>query len=158
MLKRITCLFLVALTLVSCFALPSYAATCSSGKNTRTITVSTYASYWYPGSSSITLKQTKGTLAYSKTDIWGRHVETRTTKEYGCWDVSVRATDGSHSYTKQFNGSSVKLTLKPNKTYKINVSYDSAQEIFLMVKRVNSRWSTLPTWHVSSSWKVSNYY
>lgn len=158
MLKRIPCLLLVALTLVSCFVLPSSAATCSSGKNTRTITVSTYANYWIPGSSSITLKQTKGTIAYSKTNIWGQHVETRTTKEYGCWDVSVRATDGSHSYTKQFNGSSVKLTLKPNKTYKITVSYDSTQEIFLMIKRPNSRWNTYPSWRVSSSWKVSSYY
>ena len=158
MLKSITCLLLITLTLVSCFVLPSSAATCSSGKYTRTITVKTYSSYWYPGSSSITLKQTKGTIAYSKINIWGQHVGTRTTKEYGCWDVSVRATDGSHSYTKQFNGSSVKLTLKPNKTYKITVSYDSWQENFIMMKRVNSRWTAYPTWRVSSSWKVSNYY
>lgn len=63
MAKRI-----VSATLVFCMlictlftaAIPASAATYSSGTSTRTITVSTKANYWIPGSESITLSQTKG--------------------------------------------------------------------------------------------------
>ena len=152
---------LLALTLcVGCIAMmPSAsAATCSSGRSTQTITVNTKAVYWYPGSSSITLSQTKGVVAYDKVNWWGQVTGTGTAKYYGTWNITVRATDGSDTFSKTLSGSSVKINLKPNKTYKITVTYNWNVDTIIMIDHVNSRWTQYPSWKVSSTWKVSNYY
>lgn len=51
----ITALFSTSLTV---------SAATSGGSNSATITVKSKSNYWYPGSSSITLKQEKQTLTY----------------------------------------------------------------------------------------------
>lgn len=147
--KIITSLIAVMMVFSMLFAMavPVSAATRSSGKQTRTITVTTKANYWYPGSESITLSQTKGVC----TNYRGK-----TSKQYGDWDITVRATDGSHTFTKNFNGSSIKLNLKPNKTYQITVSWDSQGNYITQLGKGN--FTTLPTWRVKSTWKVSSYY
>lgn len=159
MKKTISILLAIAIC-ISCIAmmtLSASAATSSSGTSTRTITVSTKAAYYYPGSSSITLSQTKGVVTYDKTR-WGQVVGTGTAKYYGTWNISVRATDGSDSFSKTLSGSSVKINLKPNKTYKITVTYNWYVDTIIMIDHVNSRWTQYPSWRVSGTWKVSNYY
>lgn len=159
MAKRILALTLVLLSLLSCVILPTNAATSGRGKNTYTITVITKANWSYPGSESITLTQTKGTFLYSKTDWLGRRTgETLKKTMYGTWDIHVMATDGSHSYWKDWNGGSIKLTLKGNKTYKITLYWDGTQEFYNTCSYRDFRWTNLPTWRVKSTWKVSNYY
>lgn len=154
--KKIFALALVIITMFSCMILPASAATTSYGTSTRTITVNTKAAYYYPGSSSITLKQTQGTYAYSKNG------STRIGKAYYWWTVKVAATDGSHSYTKNFKDGSIQLNLKPNKTYKITISLNTyqntIQEVNFHRKYNNWRWTTQPSWRVSSTWKVSSYW
>ena len=158
MKKTISILLAIAIC-VSCIAmmtLSASAATCSSGTSTQTITVTTKSAYYYPGSSSITLSQTKGVVTYDKTR-WGRVVGTGTAKYYGTWNISVYATDGSDSFSKTLSGSSVKISLKPNKTYKITVTYNWYVDTIIMIDHVNSRWTKYPSWRVSSTWKVSDY-
>lgn len=143
--KRISCFVLAIFMLVSTMVVmivPSSAATSSSGKQTRTIYVTTKANWWIPGSESITLKQTKGICENRK-------------KAYGGWDIEVYATDGSHSYEKYWSDGSITLKLKPNKTYKITISWNGNAEVFPYVK--NGKFTTLPTWKVSSTYKCSSY-
>ncbi len=143
---------ILLLTMLLSLAIPASAATKSNGIKTVTMTVTTKANWWIPGSESITLSQTKGTCStrplFSKKD--------KISKVYGCWDVVAVATDGSHKVTKNFDGSSVKLNLKPNKTYKITISWDSQASFFQTVGKGN--FTSYPTWKVKSTYKVSNYY
>lgn len=159
-MKKLISILLAISICVSCVAvmtLGASAATCSSGTSTQTITVNTKSAYYYPGSSSITLSQTKGVVSYDKTTRWGRVVGTGTAKYYGTWNITVRATDGSDSFKKSLTGSSLKIKLKPNKTYKITVTYNGAVDTIIMVAHENSRWTRRPSWKVSSTWKVSSY-
>ncbi len=135
-----------------CMSIPTSAATNSSGTKTRTITVTTKANWWIPGSESITLKQTKGTC--SVTPLFAK--KAKVSSVYGCWDVVATATDGSHTVRKNFDGSSVKLNLKPNKTYIITISWDDQASFLRTANKGN--WTAYPTWKVKSTWKVSSYY
>ncbi len=159
MAKKTLALILVIITIFSCMALPASAATSSSGTSTRTITVETKANWLYPGSESITLTQSKGTFTYAETTWFGRETgKTKTKNEYATWNISVEASDGTHSYSKTWQGRSIKLSLKPNKTYTITISYDAYQDIFRGLEYRKFRWTKYPAWWVSSSWKVSSYY
>ena len=134
-------------TFFSLSTVSASAATTSSGTQTRTITVQTKANYWIPGAESITIGQTKGVL---------QKRNGKTCNEYGMWNISVRATDGSDSYKKNLTDGSIKLKLKPNKTYVITISWDSGSET---IKNVGGKhYTKYPTWKVKSTWKVSNYY
>lgn len=150
----------IAFVLICCtlFALciPAAAATRSRGTQTCTITVYTKANYWLPGAESITIGQSKGTCVKNSYNIFSGRTTQKSSSQYGCWDIQVRATDGSHSYRKTLSGSSVKLNLKPNKVYKITISWDSGATFF---KTVNSgSFVSYPSWNVRSTWKVSSYY
>lgn len=142
-------------TLVS-MCLPVSAATSSRGIETQTITVVTKANYLCPGSESITLSQTKGTCSETTYNIFTRKSKTKTSKVYGEWDIVAEASDGSHTIKKSLTGNSVKINLKPNKTYKITVTWDSTAASFTILDKGN--FTSYPTWKVKSTWKVSNYY
>lgn len=160
-MKKIISILLAIAICVSCVAMMTIsasAATCSSGTSTQTITVNTKSAYYYPGSSSITLSQTKGVVTYDKVNWKGQVTGNGTAKYYGTWNISVKATDGSDSFSKTLSGSSVKINLKPNKTYKITVTYNWYVDTIIMIDHVNSRWTKYPSWKVSSTWKVSSYY
>lgn len=157
--KRIsTAILALAIIFCTLFAMgiPASAATCSSGTQSRTITVTTKANYWIPGSESVTLSQSKGTCVKRNYNILTGKTKTKTSKQYGEWDIDVTAIDGSHSFKKSLTGSSIKLNLKPNKTYKITVRWDSQAAIFKTLDKGN--YTAYPTWRVKSTWKVSNYY
>lgn len=155
--KRISCFVLAVLMLVStmiAMIVPSSAATSSNGKKSVTITVTTQANWWRPGSESITLSQTKGTCqVYNYLTR-----KTYTSKVYAEWDISVKATDGSHSYSKNWKNGSITLNLKPNKTYKITITWDETANILRTIGAGKGDFTTLPTWKVSKTHKCSNYY
>lgn len=96
-------------------SVPASAATYSSGTQTRTITVVTKSNYWIFGSESITLSQSKGTCVKKSYNLFTGKTKNTTSKQYGEWDIVVKATDGSHTFKKTLTGSSVKLNLKPTK-------------------------------------------
>ncbi len=152
--KKIIALFLAILSVVSIAIVSASAATSSSGKSTRTITVSTKANWLKPGSESITLGQTKGVCTGTKYN-YKLQAKKVTSNQYGIWDVVAKSTDGSHTVKGTLKGSSLKINLKPNKTYKITVSWSSNNTFTELDK---GTFTTLPSWRVKSTNKVSNYY
>lgn len=89
-------------------------ATSSSGTQSRTITVTTRANYWLPGSEYITIGQSKGTCVKENYNIFTGKTTRKSSSQYGEWDIIVRATDGSHTFSKSLIGSSIKLKLLEN--------------------------------------------
>lgn len=142
--------FAMLFATVFAMGIPASAATCSNGISKQTISVTTKANYLVPGSESITIQQTKGVC--SKYNIFTK--KTKTSKQYGEWNIVAVATDGSHKTTATLKGSSVKIKLKPNKTYNITVTWDSDAEFFKEVDKGN--YTTYPSWKVKSTWKVSS--
>lgn len=94
----------IAFALIFCtlfaMSIPASAATCSSGTQSRTITVTTKANYWLPGSESITIGQSKGTCVKETYNIFSGKTTRKSSSQYGEWDITVRATDGSHTFSK----------------------------------------------------------
>lgn len=130
------------------------AATCSNGTQTRVITVVTQANWWLPGSESITLQQTQGTVPKGVKAQWeytfsGKVGKTK--KSYARWKISYKSTDNKHSGSKTLTGKNVTINLKPNKTYKITVEWDN-------VGNFGESFIKYPTWKVSKTYKVSKYY
>ncbi len=156
--KIATSVVALVLSLVSvfCLCVPASAATKSNGTKTVTMIVETKANWLYPGSESITLSQTKGTCSLRTYNIFKGKWQTKTSKVYGEWDIVAEATDGSHRVTATLSGSSVKIKLKPNKTYKITVTWDSMDETFTTLDK--GAYTKYPTWKVKSTHKVSKYY
>lgn len=146
---------LILSTIFSLF-IPASAATYGSGTRTGTITVTTKANYWVPGSESITLSQTKGTCRLEKYNFFTGKTKVKTSKAYGEWDIVARSTDGGHTVKATLRNGSVKLKLKPNKTYKISVSWDHTAATLTSLSKGN--YTSYPSWRVSGTWKVSSYY
>lgn len=158
-MKKSVSILMVVLTLMSVFAVfavPASASTTSSGTQTRTITVTTKGNWFIPGSESITLKQTKGTCEKTTTNWFTGKKSTKVSQEYGTWNIVAQATDGSHSVRKTLSGGSVKIPLKPDKTYKITVTWNSM--IGMGIEVAKGDFVRLPSWKVSSTYKVSSYY
>ncbi len=145
------CTLFVVTPITASAAVSSYGTTA-----TRTITVKTKANWWIPGSESITLKQTKGTCEKTTTNIITGKKSKKVSKEYGTWIIVACATDGSDTVRKTLSGSSVKINLKPNKTYKITVTWKN--NIANGIQVAKGSFTQFPTWKVSSTYKVSSYY
>lgn len=156
MIKKYFAMILAIVTIFACMVIPADAATYSSGTATRTITVVTGSNWAYPGSESVTISQSKGTFTYNKRTWSGSKALSK--NDYGTWDITVVSTDGTHRFSKTMKGSSIKLNLRPNKTYRITVSYDSYQDIFRGLDYSGMRWTRYPSWRVSSTWKVRSCY
>ena len=139
----------MVLSMLIAMVIPTSAATRSNGTSTQTITVTTKSNWLYPGSESITLSQTKGTL--TQKNIYTN----KAFQSYGVWNISCRSTDGTHSFTEVLDGSSIKLNLKRDKTYKITVSWNEISTNFLSAGK--GSFITYPSWRVKSTHKVSSY-
>lgn len=150
---------LIAIVMVICtffsMASPAFAATSSSGTGTQIITVTTKADYSRPGSESITLKQTKGVCEKKTWSFIRRCYKMKQSERYAIWNISVEATDGSHTFSKTLSGGSLKLYLKPNKTYEITVKWSLNNNT---IDIENGCFTSYPTWRISSTNKVSSYY
>lgn len=153
-IRKVAAMLLILVVLG--FVSPVMAATSSYGTQTRTITVTTKANWFIPGSESITLSQTKGTCVEDTYNIFTGKWSSKTSKVYGDWDIVATATDGSHTVRKNLSGSSVKINLKPNKTYKITVSWDYASNTITQLDK--GSFKSYPTWRVKSTYKVSSCY
>lgn len=87
-LKKVVILLLCIMTLLSSSTADVFAAT-SGGRGTQTMVIQTKSNYWYPGSSSITLKQRKQTLTYQK--LRGNKKKTQR-GYYGYYNITVSNT------------------------------------------------------------------
>lgn len=155
--SRIVAVFLCALTLFS-FSTVNASAVTSGGRYASTVNVTTKANYWIPGASSVTLKQDKQTLTYKK--LWSNKTKTKK-GYYGCYDITVyNATKRKTSGKYWGGGRTKKISLDPNCTYRITVSYNSTHTEVLTKPPFgySLRSSSSPGWRVSSTWKVSSCY
>lgn len=151
-MKKFIALVLAVVSICTIFATTAFAATSSNGTQTRTITVSTKANWWYPGSESITLSQTKGVR--SEKNFFTGKIKNRNC--YGEWDIVAKATDGSHTVKATLKDGSEKIKLKSNKTYKITVTWDSTIDMIDSMDK--GSFTKLPTWKVKSTHKVTSCY
>ncbi len=159
MTKRIFSVFFCLVMIVTAFSnltITSYAAT-SGGSRSTTISVSTKANYWYPGTSSITLKQEKQTLTYKA--LLSNKTKTKS-GYYGCYNISVyNVTKNKKSSVYWGGGKTKKISLDPNCTYRITVNYNSTSTAIFTKQPIGYSWkkSSSPSWNVSSTWKISSY-
>ena len=139
------------------FVIPiSTEAATSGGQGTYTLTVNTKANWKKPGSESVTLSNRKVVVQGYKYTLLGKK-KLQTKKYYPRYKITVKSTDGSHSFSKSMTSSSLKLNLKPDKKYYITVSYDGAAPVNFHGLS-NATTITGPQWAVKSVYKVSNYY
>lgn len=131
-------------------------AAISGGQGTSTLTVVTKANWKKPGSESITLSNRQVVVQGYKRTLTGKK-KLQTKKYYPRYKITVNSTDGTHSFTKYMTSSSLKLNLKPDKRYRITVSYDGAYaKNFHGLS--NAVTITAPQWALKSVYKVSDYY
>jgi hypothetical protein len=158
--RKISLRIISALTLIVVFITCTMVfadATTSGTTGTGTIVVNTKANYALPGSSSITLKQTKGTYTYTKYSLFGKATK-KTDKGYAYYNITATPISGKGSKkTATLSGSSKTISLDKNTTYKVTVSFDSSRT-WLNNNCRDITWQTKPSWKVSSTWKVSSYY
>ena len=158
--KRVLSLMLCIIMAISAFCCVNITASAatSGGSKAGTITVVTKANYLYPGSSSITLKQSKQTLTYKS--LVSNKTKTKT-GYYGYYNISVyNATKGKTKSICWGGGQTKKISLDPNCTYKITVRYNSTATVTFTKAPFGYSWksSSSPYWIVKSTWKVSSYY
>lgn len=159
--KKIMAIILAMTALVTTFTFGTATAQAATSGTTgsRTITVNTKSVYYYPGSSSITLKQDKCTLTWKS--LFGKKTK-ETSGYYGCYIITICNVTDNETVTKKWNGKkSITLSLKGNKTYKITVSYDSYNSYYKLMgaqpKGYGNYSGYSPRWSVSGSWKVADY-
>ncbi|MGN0180775.1 MAG: hypothetical protein ACI4DY_15245 [Monoglobaceae bacterium] len=153
--SKITAIILCILTLVSFSAITASAAT-SGGSRSATVYVTTKSNYFYPGSSSVTLKQEKQTLTYQQ--LFGAKTKTKT-GYYGCYDINVYNVTKKTSKSVYWGGGRTKkISLDANCAYRITVCYNStATSLFTRAPLGYSLKKTSnPGWSISSTWKVSS--
>lgn len=155
--KKIASFFMTMVILMcTCFCLLSttaFAATSGNINGTSTITVNTKSNYWYPGSSSITLKQSKTKYTYT---TWNG--KKKTSSGYCVYNIKATPVSGKgKTKTAKLKNGSVKINLDKNTTYRITVSYDYTATYYQNGAR-GIKWTTTPNWWVKSTWKVSSYY
>lgn len=155
--SRIAAVFLCVLTLFSFSAVNASAAT-YGGSSASTVNVTTKANYWYPGASSVTLKQDKQTLTYKQ--LMGNKTKTKK-GYYGRYNITVYNVTKNKTTSVYWDGSQTKkISLDPNCTYRITVRYNSNNTALFTSAPLGYSWksSSSPGWRVSSTWKVSSYY
>lgn len=152
-LKKLACLMFAGALFGN--AMLVEAAT-SGGQGTSTLTVVTKANWKKPGSESVTLSNRQVVVQGYKYTLTGKK-KLQTKKYYPRYKITVNSTDGTHSFTKSMTSSSLKLNLKPDKRYRITVSYDGAYaKNFHGLS--NAVTTTGPRWALKSVYKVSDYY
>ena len=145
---------LLCVICIACFYPQSAAAATSGTSGSATITVKTKAVYYYPGSSSITLKQSKQTLTYKNTS--GTKTKTKT-GYYGCYTIKVKNCDTGKTKSYTWNKSkSKKISLSKNTNYQITVTYSNIWTSLRNLSGYKLVNTSTPSWKVSSTWKVSS--
>ena len=148
----------LVLCLITMFSLVSFnsSAATSGGSGRATVNVTSKANYLYPGASSITLKQQKQTITYKA--LFSNKTKTKS-GYYGCYDITVyNVTKDTTKSVYWGGGQTKKITLDPNCSYRITVTYNSTCTIMFTKAPTGYSYSraTSPGWWVSSKWKVSS--
>ena len=114
-MKKFISMLLVLVTVfttVMVMFIPAHAAT------TSTYIVTTKANYWYPGSESITIKQVKE-------EYYSNPKKTKTKKRNMSYTVTCTPISWSgkkpKTIKKEFSGSSKKIDLEKNTTYRVTI-------------------------------------
>ena len=146
--KGIALFFAIVMLVSNIFTVtvPVSAATCSNGTYTQTFTVTTKETgFWKP---YIVISQSKGVFKPGYNPFYD------TKKEYGWWNVSYKATDGSDEGGNEYlDGSYVKIRLQRGKKYKFTISWAGGKN-----HPQNSTKGTFieyPTWEVSKKCNIS---
>lgn len=117
--KRIVSVFLCVLTLFT--VLSSIMLQASAYSDTDYYTVTTKANYWYPGSESITVSQSKEVYYSNKA-----HTKTKQRNALVCTVTCTPISgSGKKTITQSFSGSSKKIKLDKNTTYRVKITYKS---------------------------------
>ena len=155
-LPKVLAIFMIMLTVLTTLMIPVSAST-RGGSGSSTIYVNTKANYWYPGASSITLTQSKQTMTYkaltsSKTK--------KKTDYFGNYTIRIyNVTKNTSKNTTWGGGKSKKISLDPNCSYRITVSYNSTGTVLFNSSPLGYSYKsvTSPSWNVSSTWKIASY-
>ncbi len=118
---RATSIILCFLTLFTVFSATTMA---SATQGNRYYCVVTKSNYWYPGSESITVSQSKETYYSNKS-----HTKTKSRNSLvctvKCTPISWSSKKQPATITKTFTGSSKKINLEKNVTYSVEISWKS---------------------------------
>ena len=117
--KKIISVFLCVLTVFT--ILSSTMLQASAYSDTDYYTVTTKANYWYPGSESITVSQSKEVYYSNKA-----HTKTKKRNALVCTVTCTPISGtGKKTITESFSGSSKKINLEKNTTYRVKITYKS---------------------------------
>lgn len=151
-MKQISCFLLIFTMVISMLAIPGLAAnTCSSISGSgdcgvKTTFIAKTNRNWTNG--SITLKGTRGTYSYTIYGATGAY--TKTNSAFGYYLVTAKnLKTGKIEVEKQWkNSSSLKIRLKKNTSYQIQVwAYDVGQtHLSRLFKGGFDKWTSAPTW------------
>ena len=152
--SKIVAVFMILVSLFSMFVMPTSAAT--SGSTKATIYVTTKANYLYPGASSVTLTQTKQTMTFKS--LTSSKTKTKT-DYYGYYNITIyNVTKNKTSSETWSGGKTKKISLDPNCSYRITVTYNSTATVMFTNSPLGYSYKgvTSPSWKVSSTWKLSS--
>ncbi|MGN1444171.1 MAG: hypothetical protein ACI4XE_10020 [Acutalibacteraceae bacterium] len=118
-LKKIIAVFLCIITVFSVLSIAVYA---TSGSNYYTIT--TKACYWYPGSESITVSQSKE-VYYCNKSCTKTKTRNALSCTVTCTPISWSGDKKPKTIKQSFCGSSKKIDLDKNVTYSVKITWKS---------------------------------
>ena len=114
----------------------SVEAATSGGQGTSTLTVVTKANWKKPGSESVTLSNRQVVVQGYKRTLTGKK-KLQTKKYYPRYKITVKSTDGTHSFSKSMTSSSLKLNLKPDKNFDTS-SLKSLSSILIALSKLST--------------------
>lgn len=128
-------------------------AATSGGKNTATINVQTQADWKRTGAESITLVNNAVTIKYL--NLFGKE---KSKTIYPKFNIKIRSADGKQRFSRIMSSKTVKINLKPDRRYYIEVSYDGNGTWLKYARLKNARMEGNPYWYVSATHKVNSYW
>lgn len=147
-MKRYILMFLMSILFVVHLGIAEAAT--SGGTHTSTIDVLTKADWSRTGSESITLSSSPLKVRYS--NFFGKE---NTKTIYPKFNIKIRNANGKEKFSRILSGRSIKINLKKNQHYYIDVSYDGNGTWLKYAKLRNARLEGSPYWYVSATNKTA---
>ena len=72
--------------------------------------------------------------------------------------IKIKSADGKQRFSRIMSSKTVKINLKPDKRYYIEVSYDGNGTWLKYARLRNARMEGNPYWYVSATHKVKSYW
>lgn len=149
MIKKLMLIMVAAFLMIGISGFAEAAT--SGGKNTATINVQTQGDWRRTGAESITLVNNAVTIKYL--NIFRKE---RSKVIYPQFNITVRSADGKQRFSRVMNGKTVKINLKPDQRYYIEVSYNGNGTWLKYAGLKNARMQGNPYWYVSATHKVKS--